>query len=77
MAGEKQSDGSLKSYMDYAPEEVLSKSLLSVKQDVKLLGENIVPLGGVGLKATLEKHGVNTEDVDYFSAPYVERIFQR
>jgi 3-oxoacyl-[acyl-carrier-protein] synthase-3 len=33
--------------MDYAPEEVLSKSLLSVKQDVKLLGENIINLGGI------------------------------
>jgi len=66
MAGEKQPDGSLKSYMDYAPEEVLSKSLLSVRQDVKLLGENIIDLGGIGLKNTLEKHGIKSDEIDHF-----------
>ena len=66
MAGEKQPDGSLKSYMDYTPEEVLSKSLLSVRQDVKLLGENIINLGGIGFKTILEKRGVKSGEIDYF-----------
>src|SRR3984893_6366859 len=47
MGGEKMKDGSLKGYMDYSPEEIISNSVLSVKQDVKLLSEYIVLLGGI------------------------------
>ena len=82
MAGEKQPDGSLKSYMDYTPEEVLSKSLLSVKQDVKLLGENIINLGGIGLKSILDKHGIKSDEIDYFlphmsSEFFKDKMFNR
>jgi len=64
--GEKQADGSLKSYMDYSPDEILSNSLLSIKQDVKMLSEYIVPLGGVRLKSLFEEKGLTTDDIDYF-----------
>ena len=57
MGCEKQPDGSLKSYMDFSQEEILSKSIFSIKQDVKLLGKNIVIKGGVKLKELLTKHG--------------------
>jgi 3-oxoacyl-[acyl-carrier-protein] synthase-3 len=82
MGCEKMPDGSLKSYLEYSPEEIANKSLLSIKQDVKLLSDNIVPLGGVGLKAILEKHGVKSEEVDYFlphmsSDFFREKIFKR
>ncbi len=82
MGCEKMADGTLKSYMDYTPAEIISKSILSVKQDVKLLSENIVPLGGVGLKAVLEKHGVSSSEVDYFlphmsSEFFKDKIFNR
>ena len=82
MAGEKQPDGSLKSYMDYTPEEVLSKSLLSVRQDVKLLGENIINLGGIGFKTILEKRGVKSGEIDYFlphmsSEFFKDKMFNR
>ncbi|MBS1917376.1 MAG: beta-ketoacyl-ACP synthase III [Bacteroidetes bacterium] len=66
MGSEKLADGTLKSYLDYPPHEMLEHSVLSIKQDVKLLSENIVPLGGIGLKAALDKHGVKSEEVDYF-----------
>src|ERR1700759_2559209 len=62
MGSEKQPDGTLKSYLDYSPHEVLDHSILSIKQDVKLLSENIVPLGGKGLKAALDKHGVKSDE---------------
>src|SRR5580765_7305004 len=55
MGAEKLEDGSLKGFLEYSTDEIASKSMMSIKQDVKLLSENIVPLGGVGLKATLEK----------------------
>ena len=59
-----------------------NKSILSIKQDVKLLSENIVPLGGEGLKAALDKHGVKSSEVDYFlphmsSNFFKDKIFQR
>lgn len=81
-ASEKQKDGSLKSYMEYSPDEITNRSILSIKQDVKLLSENIVPLGGVGLKAALDKHGVKSSEVDYFlphmsSHFFKDKIFQR
>src|SRR6202049_1319639 len=35
MGSDKLSDGTLKSYLDYAPHEVLDHSIMSIKQDVK------------------------------------------
>ena len=82
MGSEKMSDGSLKSYLDYSPQELMEKSIFSIKQDVKLLGKNIVPYGGVGLKAALDKHGVKSSEVDYFlphmsSEFFKDKIFQQ
>jgi 3-oxoacyl-[acyl-carrier-protein] synthase III len=59
-------DGTLKGYMDWTPEEIVSKSILSVKQDVKLLSEYIIPLGGVKLKNIFKERGMKPEDIDYF-----------
>lgn len=81
-ASEKMKDGSLKSYMEFTHDEIVNKSILSIKQDVKLLSENIVPLGGVGLKAALDKHGIKSSEIDYFlphmsSNFFKDKIFQR
>lgn len=82
MGCEKQKDGSLKSYLDYTPQELMAESIMSIKQDVKLLSKNIVPYGGVGLKAALDKHGVKSSEVDYFlphmsSEFFRDKIFQQ
>ena len=74
MGGDKLPDGTLKSYLDYTPQELLSQSILSVKQDVKLLSNNIVPLGAKGLKKALDKHGVSSDEIDYF-LPHMSSIF--
>ena len=66
MGSEKLPDGTLKSYMDYTPEEMLSHSVLSIKQDVKMLSEYIVPLGGLRLKSLFEEKGLSTDEIDYF-----------
>ncbi len=76
MASDKREDGSLKSYMDYTPEEIMEKSILSIKQDVKLLSENIVTLGGIGMTALLKKHGIQSSDIDYF-LPHMSSEFFR
>lgn len=81
-ACEKMKDGTLKSYMEFSHDEINNNSILSIKQDVKLLSENIVPYGGIGLKAALDKHGVKSEEVNYFlphmsSNFFKDKIFQR
>jgi 3-oxoacyl-[acyl-carrier-protein] synthase III len=66
MASEKLADGTLKSYLDFTPEEIMSKSILSIKQDIKLLSDNIVPLGGKRITEIFEKKGLSPDEVDYF-----------
>jgi 3-oxoacyl-[acyl-carrier-protein] synthase III len=73
-ASEKQPDGTLKSYMDFTPEEIKNKSILSIKQDIKLLSDNIVPLGGKRIKEIFQKRGHKAEEVDYF-LPHISSEF--
>ncbi|HWK03024.1 MAG TPA: beta-ketoacyl-ACP synthase III [Puia sp.] len=74
MASEKQPDGTLKSYMDFTPEEIMTKSILSIKQDIKLLSDNIVPLGGKRIKEIFGRRGLKSTDVDYF-LPHISSEF--
>ena len=76
MGSEKTSDGKLKSYMDLTPEEVQARSIMSIKQDVKLLSENIVPLGGLKLTKLFKEKGLAPADVDYF-LPHMSSEFFR
>jgi 3-oxoacyl-[acyl-carrier-protein] synthase III len=76
MGSEKLKDGTLKGYLDYSPEDLMAQSILSIKQDVKLLSKNIVLYGGYGVKAALDKHGVKSEDIDYF-LPHLSSEFFR
>ena len=74
MASEKMEDGTLKSYMDYEPQEMIEKSILSIKQDVKLLDEHIVKLGFNKLKNTFLENNVTAEDVTWFR-PHMSSYF--
>ncbi|MBC7451429.1 MAG: beta-ketoacyl-ACP synthase III [Cytophagales bacterium] len=76
MGSSKQEDGSLKSYMDYSPEEIISESVLSIKQDVKLLSKHIIDLGYDKLKKTLDKKGLTTNDIAHF-LPHMSSEFFR
>jgi 3-oxoacyl-[acyl-carrier-protein] synthase III len=81
-ACEKQKDGSLKSYQDYTPQELTAQSIMSIKQDVKLLSKNIVLYGGYGVSASLAKHGVKSSEIDYFlphmsSNFFKDKIYQQ
>jgi 3-oxoacyl-[acyl-carrier-protein] synthase-3 len=76
MASEKQPDGSLKSYLDFTPEEMIEKSILSIKQDISLLSNNIVPLGGKKIKEIFDREGLTAKDVDYF-LPHMSSEFFR
>jgi 3-oxoacyl-[acyl-carrier-protein] synthase-3 len=74
MASEKQPNGTLKSYLDFTPEEIMTKSILSIKQDITLLSDNIVPLGGKKIKEIFERRGLKSTDVDYF-LPHISSEF--
>ena len=76
MGGEKLENGKMKSYLDYTPEEVQARSIMSIKQDVKFLSENIVPLGGIMLSKLFKEKGLNPADVDYF-LPHMSSDFFR
>jgi 3-oxoacyl-[acyl-carrier-protein] synthase-3 len=74
MGGEKQPDGSLKGFMDFTPEEIMTRSIFSIKQDITLLSENIVPLGGKKIKEIFEGKGLTAKDIDYF-LPHISSEF--
>jgi 3-oxoacyl-[acyl-carrier-protein] synthase-3 len=74
MGSEKMEDGTLKSYMDYSPEEIMNQSILSIKQDVKLLGEYIVNLGIDKMQEVFERRGFSAAEVDYF-LPHISSEF--
>jgi 3-oxoacyl-[acyl-carrier-protein] synthase-3 len=76
MGSEKLPDGKLKSYLDYSPAEIQARSIMSIKQDVKLLSENIVPLGGLMLTQLFREKGLKPEEVDYF-LPHMSSEFFR
>ncbi len=76
MGGEKLPDGTFKGFMDFTPEEIMNRSIFSVKQDVNLLSDNIVPLGGKKIKEILERRGITSTDIDYF-LPHISSDFFR
>ncbi len=76
MGSEKTKEGILKGYMDYTPEEIRQQSILSLKQDVKLLSEFIVSKGTVKLKAIFEEKGITPADINYF-LPHMSSEFFR
>lgn len=76
MASDKDENGKLVSYKDYSPEDLIGKSVMSIKQDVKLLGEHIVPLGITKMRETMEKHGLQSSEIDWF-LPHMSSNFFR
>ena len=74
MGGEKMEDGTLKGFMDYTPEEIMNRSVFSIKQDITLLSDNIVHLGGKKIKELLDKNGVAMSEIDHF-LPHISSEF--
>ncbi|KQS34178.1 beta-ketoacyl-ACP synthase III [Dyadobacter sp. Leaf189] len=74
MGADKLEDGTLQSYKDYAAEEIQDRSVFSIKQDVKLLGEKIVKLGFAKLKDILQKKNMSVDEISYF-LPHLSSYF--
>ena len=76
MAADKLPDGTLQSYMEFTPDEISSRSVLSMKQDVRLLDKYIVALGYDALKDIIERKKFDVREVDYF-LPHLSSEFFR
>jgi 3-oxoacyl-[acyl-carrier-protein] synthase III len=64
--GEKLEDGSIKSWTEYSSKELLTESIFSIKQDVKLLDVNVINKGVESMAMVFEKHDKDPSDLDYF-----------
>ena len=74
MANEKLEDGTMKSFMDYTPQEIVDQSILSIKQDTRLLGDNIVNLGFRKFDSILKEKNFDVNDITYF-LPHMSSFF--
>ena len=72
--GDKLEDGFLKPWSEYPSDQWSKKSLFAMKQDVKLLGENILVKGVDSLKKALSKHDLSPTDIDYY-LPHISSHF--
>ena len=75
-ASDKNKDGSVKSWKEFEPSEWLDHSVFAMKQDVKLLGSTIVPLGGKYLTEIAQRRNLDVSSVDYF-LPHLSSNFFR
>lgn len=76
MASDKMDDGTLKSFMDFSPSEIVEKSIMSIKQDVKLLSQHIVALGFNKLKDIFEKRNLKVDEIDHFLPHLSSKFFE-
>jgi 3-oxoacyl-[acyl-carrier-protein] synthase-3 len=58
--------GNLVSYKDMEKEDLSKKSVFSIKQDTKILGDRIVQLGFNKLRSICDKNGYDPSTVDHF-----------
>lgn len=63
---EKLEDGNTIPWRDLSADEQAEKSIFSLKQDVKILGDNIVEKGNEFMLEIMEKRNFSTDDFDYF-----------
>ncbi len=72
--GDKNEEGTFTSWADMEVADWNAKSVFSYKQDTRLLGENIVPKGGIYLEELMKKHNLKVNDVDYYM-PHMSSAF--
>lgn len=74
---EKREDGTLRGWREYASaQEVAQRSVMSVKQDVRLLEEGIRVSSGKAFRAMQERRGLRVDDVDWFLPHYSSEHFR-
>lgn len=58
-------DGELKSWKAFKSQDLVDKSLMVIKQDIKLLGEKLIPLWIRHIDSSLTKHDITPDSIDY------------
>ena len=73
----KEENGSLKGWKEFKPEEWLSDSVFSVKQDVKQLNEHVIHYTvEKPLEEIMQKKGLKPADIDYYLPHYSSKFFR-
>lgn len=72
--GDKLEDGFLKPWSEYPSDQWSKKSLFALKQDVKLLSENILTKGVDSLKKAITKHNLTPEGISYY-LPHISSYY--
>lgn len=72
--GEKTEDGNLKAWSEFPTDEWTKSSVFAIKQDTKLLGNNILVKGVDCLKTVCEKNNIGPDDIDYY-LPHISSYF--
>ncbi len=64
---EKQADGTLRSWLDYSHDEIGERSVLALKQDVRLLNENVVDACLTRpLRTLIPRRALQADDITWF-----------
>ncbi|AZQ59422.1 StlD/DarB family beta-ketosynthase [Maribacter sp. MJ134] len=71
---EKKENGHLQPWSEFPASEWAKMSLFAMKQDTRLLGDNILVKGVDSLKQAYEKHGIGPDDVDYY-LPHISSYY--
>jgi 3-oxoacyl-[acyl-carrier-protein] synthase-3 len=76
-AGAEKSEAGLHGWASLPSQERATRSVMAVKQDVKLLNANIVPLTvEEALRRIIPKRGLKADEVDYFLPHYSSEFFR-
>ena len=71
---DKLENGFLKPWSEYPATDWGKKSLFAIKQDVKILGQNILTKGVDSLKKALNKHNLSTDEIDFY-LPHISSYY--
>ena len=63
--GDKDDDGRFHGWKSFNPEDLAARSIFTMKQDVKLLGRNIVPVGVRYLREVFERRALDPARIDH------------
>jgi len=77
-AGAEKLNHKLKGWTSYSRQEIDQQSIMSVKQDVKLLNDNVIYYTVErALSDIRKKHSINAKDIDWFLPHYSSNFFQQ
>lgn len=74
MGAELREDGELKSWKAFESQEIMDRSVLTVKQDIRLLKPYIIKYWADHLEACIAKHNLDCSQVNYV-IPHVSSMF--